>query len=203
MADEPNNNDPKSKDTSFSTSDIFKNRETDEKEDRIRQRLEESMGDGYVKDNLEEISDDLELISDKMVRLVHRRSKRNQIESWDLLFHELDQAGFRNSTFFSKKLHRELLREFGYKDKYLRRPKRDKNPPIRANVVSYIFKKMDWDVDKVSRQTSRQREWLEVRAGLREPLERDAKNRNDRKRKSSNGCLIWGFVIFVVLIIIS
>jgi len=200
MADEPKN-----KDSSFSTSDIFKNSKANEKEDKIRERLEKSVGDGYVSEDLENVPNELEDISDKMFRLVHHRSKRNKIESWDMLFFELKEAGFENSAFFSKKLHKELLREFGYKDKYLRRPKPLKEPPIHPKVLSYIFKKMNWDQNRVSQKTARQRQWVEVRAGLREPWEKDRDKNRDRKRKrkKSNGCLFWGFVIFIIVIIAS
>ncbi len=203
MTDEPQNNDPKSKDSSFSTSDIFKNRAANEKEDQIRERLEKTTGDGYVKEDLKDIPDELENITDKMIRLVHHRSKRDQIDSWDMIFYALDEAGFQHSAYFSQKLHRELLREFGYKDKYLRRPRKDKNPPIRRDALSFIFKKMDWEYDQVSLKTARQREWLEVRAGLREPLERDRRDDRKKKRKKPGGCLFWGFVIFVIILIIS
>lgn len=197
MADEPTN-----KDSTFSTSDIFKNSQANEKETEIRKRLEKTTGEGYVRRDDDDVPDDLEDIGKKLFRLVHHRKKRNDIGSWEQLFTELEVAGYEKSTYISKKLHRELLREFGYKDKYLRRPRPLERPPIHPRVLEYLFKEMNWDVGSVSRKTSRQREWLEVRAGLREPREPDQK-RHKRRKKNSGGCLFWAIIIFVIIVVVS
>ena len=134
MTDQPTDKDP-----SFSTSDIFKETKTDDETARLKAELEKYTGEGYTRPDDEDLTDDLKELSDRMTKLVHHRKHRNQLEQWDNLLFALKEAGLEDSTYFSKRLHRALLQVFGYKDKYLRRPKPMGNPPIRPGVISFIL----------------------------------------------------------------
>lgn len=188
---------PENKDASFSTSDIFKESKVDDADARLKEQLAKYSGEGYVRKEIEDVTADLDAICDRMTKLAQHRRNRHQIEDWDNLFFELKETGFERSAYFSKRLHRELLREFGYKDKYLRRPKPLKNPPIRPGVIAFIFDKMDWAGQAVSKKTYQQRQWIEIRAGLREPYVRE------RKAKKNNGCLIWAIFIIILIMMVT
>ncbi len=194
-------------DISLSTSDIFKKNQAEEaREDRLSKAKSETepASQTVTDSNAQETrsasaSRDNRNVSEKdltqdMTKLIRHKGRRQEIEHWDNLFFDLKRIDAMGQERFSKKLHREILRLFGYRDKYLSRPKPLKNPPLRAGVVAFIFEDMGWEKGRVSRKTFRQRQWIEVRAGLREP------NIKPRKRQKSNGCVIWA-IIFIVLIL--
>jgi len=190
MTDEPDKDD-----ISLSTSDIFKKDQAEDARAKRLAKTETETDKGPDRLAHEDIEAALNKISRDMTTLINHKKRRDEIEHWDNLFFELKQIDALGSQHFSKKLHRELLRQFGYKDKYLSRPRPLKNPPIRAGVVAFIVEEMGWDKSRVSRKTYRQRQWIEVRAGLREP------NIKPRKRQKSNGCVIWA-IVFIVLFLI-
>ncbi len=192
-------------DQSFSTSDFFKrwqdiNEEHAENEDII----ESDIGDD------EELSEtELEAICDEVTRLIHDRGDRNDRDEWDDIFKRLRRADLWGSAQFDKRVHKELLKIFGYDpmsgqlDKRLR--KMD-NPPIRSKAMRHIFRTLNWRGDKSNRLLAQQRLWLLVSSGaIPEPHKRSKKGRKRtsqrRKSKNGNGCfwIIFGLIFIIIV----
>lgn len=196
----PENDSPDEDDGSFSTSDFFKrwqdiNDEQEEEAELIESIFEED----------EDLSEaELEDICDRVTRLIHDRRKRNDKDEWDDIFGRLRRADLWGSAQFDKRVHRDLLRVFGYDpmagqlDKRLRKME---NSPIRSKVMRHIFRSLNWRGDKSDRLLAQQRLWLLVSSGaIPEPHKRKPKKRRRKKGNNNSGCF-W-FILFVILIFV-
>ena len=199
--EDPENTGSDDEDGVFSTSDFFKRwQEIEEEEREEKQEIIES-----ISEELEDFSKgDVEDICDQVTQLIHHSRKRNNKDQWDEIFDRLRRADLWGNPKFDKRVHNELLREFGYKsmsgqlDKKLRRM--DK-PPIRPKVIRHIFRTLNWRGDKTDRLLAQQRLWLLVSSGaIPEPHKRTVKKRHKKKSKRSGGCF-WIILILALIFI--